>query len=204
MITTAEDYYGLLYKVQDQNAPSTSTLLPSDEPVYEIDLDARTVEAPTSVSVMKDHYAEIVYFKCPRYFDNVDLSTTVGIVEYINANGDSYIYPIPFYDLNTYSTYNPETKEEEPYILFPWAIDGGATAAAGTLTFAIRFYKLAEDGKTLLYNLNMQPATTQVLKGLESEELDSAEVLDPIANQIEQVLQYCKQASEIGVFWLDV
>ena len=34
MITTAEDYYGLLYKVQDKNAPSIAVLLPTDEKIY--------------------------------------------------------------------------------------------------------------------------------------------------------------------------
>lgn len=202
MITTAEDYYGLLYKVQDQNAPSTSVLLPSDEPVYEIDLNARTVEAPTFVSVSKDHFSEILYFKCPRYFDNVDLSTTVGIVEYVNAKGDAFFYPIPFYDTTTLSTYNPDTKEEEPYILFPWAVDGGATASAGTLTFAIRFYKLSEGGKTLQYNLSTLPSTTQVLQGLSSE-LDYSEYDDTLKSYAEAVLQYLKQASDVGVYWLD-
>ena len=67
MITTVEDYYGLLYKVQDQNPPNTAIRLPSDEPVYEIDLDSRTVEAPDFVSVSKDHYSEII-FQVPSLF----------------------------------------------------------------------------------------------------------------------------------------
>ena len=203
MITTVEDYYGLLYKVQDQNPPNPAIRLPSDEPVYEIDLDSRTVEAPDFVSVSKDHYSEIIYFKCPRYFDNVDLSTTVGIVEYVNAKGEAFFYPIPFYDTETFSTYNPETKEEEPYILFPWAVDGGATAAAGTLTFAIRFYKLSEGGDKIIYNLNTIPSTTKVLQGLNSE-LDYRNYDDTVGSYAETVLQYLKQASDIGVYWLDV
>ena len=203
MITTVEDYYGLLYKVQDQNPPNTAIRLPSDEPVYEIDLDSRTVEAPDFVSVSKDHYSEIIYFKCPRYFDNVDLSTTVGIVEYVNAKGEAFFYPIPFYDTETFGTYNPGTKEEEPYILFPWAVDGGATAAAGTLTFAIRFYKLSEGGDKIIYNLNTLPSTTKVLQGLNSE-LDYRDYDDTVGSYAETVLQYLKQASDIGVYWLDV
>ena len=144
-----------------------------------------------------------LYFKCPRYFDNVDLSTTVGIVEYVNAKGEAFFYPIPFYDTETFSTYNPETKEEEPYILFPWAVDGGATAAAGTLTFAIRFYKLSEGGDKIIYNLNTIPSTTKVLQGLNSE-LDYRNYDDTVGSYAETVLQYLKQASDIGVYWLDV
>lgn len=203
MITTAADYYGLLYRIQDKNAPSLATLLPSDENIYEIDLNTRTIEAPDFISVSSDHLAEIVYFKCPRYADNMDLASTVGVVEYVNAKGQAFVYAIPFYDVDTCSRYNPDTKEEEDYILFPWAIDGGATAAAGTLTFAIRFYKLNSGGESLQYNLNLIPQQTKVLAGLDSE-VNYNEYNDTLAEYAEQVLSYLKDASDIGVFWLDV
>lgn len=203
MITTASDYYGLLYRIQDKNAPSLAVLLPSDENVYNIDLNKRVADAPDFISVSKDHLAEIIYFKCPRFYDNIDLATTVGVIEYVNAKGEPFIYPIPFYDVSTLSKYNAETKEEEDYILFPWAVDGGATAAAGTLTFAIRFYKLNGSGTNIIYNLNLLPSTTKVLEGLSSK-LDYKEYDDTLAQYSETVLGYLKNASEIGVFWLDV
>ena len=106
MITTAEDYYGLLYKVQDKNAPSIAVLLPTDEKIYEVDLDTRQIEAPEYVSVSSDHLAEVIYFKCPRFYDGVDLAETTCVIEYVNAEGKAYFYPVPFFDVSTYSTYN--------------------------------------------------------------------------------------------------
>ena len=91
MITTAEDYYGLLYKVQDKNAPSIAVLLPTDEKIYEVDLNTRQIEAPEYVSVSSDHLAEVIYFKCPRFYDGVDLAETTCVIEYVNAEGTAYV-----------------------------------------------------------------------------------------------------------------
>lgn len=204
MITTAEDYYGLLYKVQDKNAPSIAVLLPTDEKIYEVDLDTRQIEAPEYVSVSSDHLAEVIYFKCPRFYDGVDLAETTCVIEYVNAEGKAYFYPVPFFDVSTYSTYNPETLEEEPHILFPWAIDSSVCAAAGKVHFAIRFYQLGgKDGTKLEYNISTLPAETSVLEGLASD-LDYEEYTDTLKAYGETVLQYLKNASDVGVFWLDV
>ena len=89
-IVTIED---LLFEMQEykdatgQHFPQiTNLLLPADgQPIYNIDLDTRTVDAPDILSVQFDHNAEIVYFRCPRYYDNMDLATTVCLIQYKNA-----------------------------------------------------------------------------------------------------------------------
>jgi len=106
-------------------------LLPSTERIYEIDLNTRTIDAPEWLSVETDHRSETIYFKVPRYFDHMDLTTTVCVIQYINANGEGRVYPVPYYDITTCTRENFETLEQEPYILFPWVIDGEATKAAG-------------------------------------------------------------------------
>ena len=103
MITTAEEYNELLWKIQDQNAPVSAVLLPSTENVYLIDLEARTIGAPDFLSVQTDHKAETIFFLVDRFYDGVDLATTTCVVQYINANGEGRIYPVPFYDVTTYS-----------------------------------------------------------------------------------------------------
>lgn len=203
MITQAKDYYDFLYRIQDVNAPSLATLLPKEENIYEVDLESRKVEAPEFISVTSDHMSETIYFKCPRFYENVDLATTVGVIEYINANGDPYIYAIPYYDVETFSRYDKSTLEEENYILFPWVVDGAATAAAGPLTFALRFYKLTPGGDFIQYNLNTLPSTTTVQQGLNSN-LNYEEYNDSLATYAEKALAYVKQASDIGVFWTDL
>lgn len=102
MITTAEEYQKYLWQLQDSNKPVSAILLPSDENIYEIDLNARTVNAPEFLSVRKDHAAETVYFLVDRFYDNMDLSQTTCIIEYINAAGEEKFFPVPFYDVTTF------------------------------------------------------------------------------------------------------
>lgn len=222
MITSAEEYNALLYKIQDQNAPSLAVLLPSDEKIYEIDLNTRKIEAPEYISVEADHMAETIWFKCARYYDNIDLSNTVCLIEYINANGTPYIWAVPFYDVDTLSSHDPDTGIEEPQMLFPWVIEQSATKTPGDIKFAMRFYKLDDSGTELVYNLNLLPNTTTILKGIDSD-VNSGQVIEydengnlvdsknaflgteatnTLALYAETVLEYLKRASDIGVYWI--
>jgi hypothetical protein len=82
MITVSNDYLELLHKVQDPNRQDTIIQLPPDEPIYEIDLNTRSISAPKILSVEYDHNAETIYFSVDRFYDNVDLSTMFCVVEY--------------------------------------------------------------------------------------------------------------------------
>jgi hypothetical protein len=64
------------------NAPS-NVFLPYAHNIYDIDLNTRTIRGPSVLSVQRDHKSEIIYFKVDRYFDYMDLSNTVCIIEYI-------------------------------------------------------------------------------------------------------------------------
>ena len=136
MITTPQDYYNLYHRIQSENAPSLAILLPTDEKIYEIDLNKRTIEAPEYLSVEKDHRAEVVYFKVNRFYDFFDLSQSVCVVQYNNALGESRVYVVPYYDIDTLS--------EDDMLLFPWAIDGEVTKAGGIIEYNVRFYKLSD------------------------------------------------------------
>lgn len=104
MITTAEEYQKYLWQLQDQNKPVSAILLPSDENIYEINLNTRTINAPEFLSVRKDHAAETVYFLVDRYYDNMDLSRTSCVIQYKNAAGEERFFPVPFYDITTFTT----------------------------------------------------------------------------------------------------
>ena len=101
MITTAEEYYSHLFQIQDHNAPSLALLLPRDEIIYNIDLNTRKIEAPDVLSAQYDHYAETIYFSVDRYFDNMDLTNTVCVVQFINEKNEEegHLYVVPFYDI---------------------------------------------------------------------------------------------------------
>jgi len=89
----------------------------------------------------------------------MDLSTTTCIIQYINADGEANIYPVPFFDIQTYAN--------EDKILIPWCIDGKATKKDGIVEYSIRFYKIDANGKKFLYNLNTLPAKSKILYGFE-------------------------------------
>lgn len=199
MITSSNEYYKNLLDIQNAHknrAPETFRL-PEGTPVNKIDLNRRTIKAPDYLSVAKDHHAETIYFECNRYFDNVDLTHTTGVVQYINANNEGGIYLIPFYDI--------ESKEGK--IIFPWCIAGQATATSGIVKFSVRFYviepQISQDNKILgyryIYNLNTMPAQSKVLYGLDiSEEvLEKYHIDTNILDEINTRLKYYGDHSEL-------
>lgn len=169
MITSPTDYNELLHQINSNNKQNQITRLPVDEPIYEINLATRTIDAPQFLSVQYDHRAETIYFKCVRYFDMKDLASDdiTVLIQYKNADPEAkkngYIYVPTYKDTITFA--------DDEKIAFPWVIEGPATAFAGDVTFSIKFYQTirTEDGKGIkyLYNLNTQPSKSKVLHGME-------------------------------------
>ena len=168
MITAPKEYFDKLWQLQSKNKPNVAVLLPSSERIYEVNLHERKIEAPEFLSIQTDHYAETVYFMMDRYYDNVDLTETVGVIQYITPSGLKRIYPIPFYDILTYKDYiNIEEGEERPKVIFPWCIDGAATESAGVIEYSIRFFKVDPVKKVLYYNMSTLPAKGKILHGMD-------------------------------------
>lgn len=198
MITEKQEYLDLLYKIQDENKPSLAILLPGDERIYNVDLATRTIEAPEYLSVETDHRSEVIYFKVARYYDAIDLSNTVCVIQYINANKEGRVYAVPYYDIDTLS----ETNE----MLIPWEVDGEATVAAGDVQYAIRFYKLDSriTDKRLVYNLNTLTASSKVLHGIDidPEELQSSNDKEYIATYLDEILAISREIADKDVYWV--
>lgn len=200
-------YEDLLFDIQqdfENHSPIVEIVLTPDEQIFDIDLNSRTIEVPQLLSVRYDHNAEVVYFKCPRYFDNMDLTTTVCIIEYINANGVPGIYWVPYYDISKYESYTENSfKIETPAILIPWLVDGLVTEASGEVTFAVRFYKLAND-KTFMYNMSTQPAKAEVLHGMDVTD-DFLGYIDNNPNIVEYIYaDLAKVKNEATTYWVDL
>lgn len=160
MITISTEYYRTLYRLQqDHNLPSLAVLLPSTENIYEIDLNSRKITPPEFLSNYTDHAAEVIYFKCDRFMDYMDLSNCAIVIQYVNAKKESKLYPVPFVDVATCSL--------EDKMLIPWCVDGNVTAQAGEVTFSIRFYRIDEGGEYLRYSLSTLPAKSKVLDTLD-------------------------------------
>lgn len=171
MITTAKEFYANLYRIQDQNPPTLALLLPSEERIYNVDLNTRTIEAPEYLSVETDHRAEAIYFKMPRFFGNVDLTETTGIIQYINADGENHIYQIPFYDIETADTMGFGYEEPRQMMIFPWLIDYNVAKTAGIIQYSIRFFVMFSETQ-ILYDLHTLPSKSKILKGINFDEED--------------------------------
>lgn len=198
MITQPSDYEEMLWQIQSNAPRETAILLPKDEQIYDVNLNTRTINVPKFLSVAKDHQAETLYFKLDRYFGLKDLSQTTCIIEYTNALGDSYIYPVPFYDVKTFSN--------EGKMLIPWCIQGHATEAAGVVKFAITFYVI--DGRHKLnYCLNTLVARGEILSG-QNDSIDgiseSQITLDATLLELLQEIERLSNDRILSVFWIDV
>lgn len=207
MITPKEEYESLLYLIQTSMppAPLKAVRLPSSEPVYAVNLDTRTIETPEYLSVKSDHVAETIWFKCPRYFDQYDLTNSVCIVEFINANKESKLYVVTNYYLD-------ENDTDKQTIYIPWLIEGAATVAAGSIQYALMFYRCTEDGANwssnnnkILYRLNTLPSTSKILNGIsgdaikEFENPEYASEFEKIISRITELEKYLKD--EYVLYW---
>lgn len=207
MITTARDYYNLYHRIQSENAPSLAILLPTDEKIYSVDLNARTVEAPEYLGVEGDHRAEVIYFKVNRFYDFYDLTQAVCTIQYVNALGESRAYAVPYYDIDTLSGHDDVRGEQDDIILFPWMIDKETTKVKGPIKFNIKFYKLNDIGTKYLYNLSTLEATSQILAGIGNDNSNNLLALGKISKEtfdrykVAQIPLYVED-EETGYFYL--
>lgn len=198
MVTNFRDYEEMLWQIQSNAPTKKALLLPKDEKIFDVDLESRTINVPEFLSVEKDHQAETIFFKFDRYYDYMDLTTKTCVIQYINANGDSFIYPVPWYDTETFGF--------EKKVLIPWCIQGAATEAAGIVKFAIRFYSIDVNHK-ITYDLNTLVAQGRVLKGQEGEFENFSESSITLDNSLLELIQELEQAKNDGVlalYWVDV
>lgn len=198
MITSPLDYYNAIDQIKDKNKPHYAILLPTDETIYEIDLSTRKVEAPKFLSLQSDNYAETIYFKVDRFYDNMDLADTVCSIQYQNSgikDDEGRMYLVPFFDITTY--------KKEKKILFPWQISGEVARAPGNITFSIRFFKLNDLGQ-YIYKVNTLPATSKILAGLDlnldqyDNEYKNSDIITNLQNSINTL------SNQIGVYWIEV
>lgn len=221
MITRANDYFALYHQVTSGNPPDLAVLLPNDENIYHIDLDTRTIEAPAQLGVTHDQRAEVIYFAMDRYYDNLDLAQTIGVIEYINAKDEAFIYGIPFYDIETLNSSYGEfidpsiyskIKSSREQILFPWIVSSDVTAAAGTVEFAMSFYMLNKDAEQIaseqnpevnfLLRLNLLPATSTVLEGIEIDPaIEELEAKVEVPTLLELLNRYRELNQEYALYW---
>ena len=78
--STSEEFLRALWELQSGNAPTKAIILPSDEIIYNVNLNTRTIETPSYLSVERDQGAETIYFLVDRFFGEIDLATTACFI----------------------------------------------------------------------------------------------------------------------------
>lgn len=223
MITSSQEYYALLHRIQDENrldittgANIPPTQMPSEESILKIDLDTRTVSAPDFLAAKGDHRAETFFFEVDRYYDGIDLTTTTCIVQYENTNGEPFIFAVPYYD-----TVAPIEHGKENKIYFPWLVSKEATMLGkktAEVKYSVRFYTIrAEDSQNgttyyLDFCLNTLSNKSKILDTLDvvdtviddvEDYLDSANTYE--ANFIETILARLANVERAyNLYWLEV
>lgn len=191
--TTSQQVTALLAELQ-ANSKTIVTLVPSDSEIINVNLNTRQIEIGSSayskfLSVARDHYAETIYFRVPRYFDGVDLSRMACAVEYTNAANQSRISPILVKDIIS----------EPDSIIMGWCIHGDATAKAGTIKFALRFYSINLDTYEFVYSLRTQQASGKIVYGVDEGVVEEESLF---SEPLYAIVDALKQASTI--YWTNV
>lgn len=204
MITNPTDYYSVLHQIQDENFPVKYPALPApeDEKLVQINLNSRTISNENNyITVEGDHAAEIIYFEIDRYFDTMDLTNMMCIIQYINADNEKRIYPVPYYDLIT--------KKDK--IIFPWILNYSATKKTGLLKYMITFYHIEKDTNNLMFNLNTQPDVIKVYNRLNYDNVsqeedyyvvDDDQVVQQIWERLSRLEGFVGNDGGLDVYWL--
>lgn len=189
-ITSIEEYFSYYGDMLSINKPILS-ILPLDEPVFEIDANSRTINIPAEfkkngISVKGDQAAEVLYFTIDRFYDNVDLydqdhGMRIGI-EWEgapDAGSKTVIRKISHPTIIDLTTLQDKGK-----IIFNWVLNDEITKVAGTIKFAVRFYKIGTDpngNPALTYSFSTLTHTAVINNSLDYQydgEWDNEEMND--------------------------
>ena len=200
MITPSEEYERFLANIAE-TAPSVLKMrLPTNEPIYQINLNTRKIEAPPLIGVEGDHKAEYVFFEMDRFYDLIDLSEAIGMITIRNAKNEEFYQLIPYYDI-----YSKKGK-----IIFPWVIQAPAAMYSGVTSFSMKFFKIDPTSQKLDYELNTTIAKTKVLVGWANTTINHTyNTLSPesiiIDNEtLEKLNMILRTAQYTQIYWIDV
>lgn len=201
MISTEQEYNEYISAALPSDTPRIRIRIPKNEPVYKVDWNTRTVEAPSFIAVEADHEAELIYFEMDRYFDLMDLSQCVGFVQFKNAKNEEYYYVIPYYDITS----------KDGKIIFAWNIQAPVTKYGGVVQFSLKFFQVNPVTGELMYEINTTVAKTKVLVGWASKTgadhtyntVDYSRIL--LDNELMETIARIKETADgLHVYWIDV
>ena len=198
MAILADGYWQQLKHLQNNQSREVTRINTPDYGFFEVDLDQRVVIPPSEyrdfLSLEQEHQAETIYFEAPRYFDEVDLTNTTIIIEYINAENEARIYPAVLQDW----TSNPG------FIRFAWVLGHEATKTAGTIRFSVRFYSVDQNQKIFTYSLQTQPYQGRIAFGMRDKEGDPVNAFENYDYSSEVITALTQQITESRLRWNNV
>lgn len=204
MITSEKEYNELLYVINDPNNINEASYyrIPYNEPIYEVNLNTRKIQAPEFLSVLEDHNAEVVWFKVDRFYDDVDLYGCACWIQYKNALKEEYI---------AVSTPKVIAEGNHDVLYMPWPITSSVAKAAGDIEFSFQFFKLSEDKKRVFYSINTTSAKSKILHGLHidplGKDINNQEDENPQLTEIERLMRevlekYQNDLKDYNLYWL--
>lgn len=139
---------------------------------FEIDLNTRAIKVPAAFqkigAVESDQMAEMFVFKCDRFFDQMDLTSTNIYVQWELPSKEKKATKINMIDL-----------ESEPgKIRFAWPIHKEITAKPGVVKFSVRFFSLDDKQENLVYALNTLDSQFTVKSVLVKDVFEEGVVVD--------------------------
>lgn len=196
-------------------------IIPTDKnKIYNIDLNTRTIETPSFLSVVEDHNSLVIWFKVDRFYDDIDLYGSSCWIQYKNSLKQEFIcttFPKPF------------SHDTHDVLYIPWPITQAVTEGTGTVEFSIRFFKLSENVEEItdengesqeirkvIYSLNTRPAKGKILDTLQvgpydgflASDIDENEFLPQrreLVQQLENLLAAVTRLNnDYEMYWLEV
>lgn len=143
----------------------------------EVSHDFRTIDIPNNkqlAGVTSDDKVNRIYFKCPRYCSDVDLSSFNFRINYTNANGDG----------DQYLVIDKEATDSE--ITFTWLVGRHACEYPGYISFVVCAVEIDEN-LIVTREYNTAIHKLQVVQGLETSEETHEEVLDLVAQMQDEL-----------------
>ena len=213
-ITTLEEYFNWLVDLKEISieeteneedsenknlAPSIYTILPLDEPYFEIKANTRAIRVPdefkkNGIAVQNDDLAEVVYFKIDRYFDAIDLNNCDIYIQWETpkqANGQIKKFAS--------TEYIRDIESDPGKLIFGWVITKDITPAAGNLKFSVRFVQWetdSEGNRKMAYSFNTLVAQVPINQGL-SVGLENIKPED-IDNANDRLLDRITESTVVG------
>lgn len=189
-IETLKNFQDSIIKV---NAPTGE-----DVEYIEINMTEREIKLPSSqyssfLTVQNDHWADTVWFSVDRFFDGVDLSQQMCVIEYVNANKEGRICPVIDIDIIT----------DPNKLRFGWKIGREATKVAGKIRFLIHFYSIEMGGNNFTYSLSTKPCEALILESLGNQvDIDSS--YDYPSEVLEEIYGRLNNVESKAVMWRDL